>query len=109
MINRGVVMLRPAAPFLEWAKSLDDSGLAPDPNDERTVYLVPEWEDDAGKERVLRAVFTELFEQELFGWHTDEADWPQMRGLREFRKWFDIEMHSMVVDVCGDALFDDEV
>ena len=104
-----MVLLRPAAPFLEWAKSLDDSGLVPNPEGERTVYLVPEWDDDAGKERVLKAVYAELFEQELFAWHTDESDWPKKRGLREFKQWFGIEMHSLVVDVCDGRLYDDDV
>ena len=108
MINRGAIILRPAQPFLEWAAGLDDSNILPDAAGEQTVYLVPEWDDDKGQERVLKRVYRELFERELFGWHTDESRWPRVRGLREFRKWFRIEMHSLIEDLCMDGIFDDE-
>lgn len=108
MINRGAIILRPAQPFLDWAASLDDSGLLPNVEGERTVYLVPEWEDDNSQERVLKKVFAELFERELSGWHTDDSAWPKVRGLREFRKWFHIEMHSLIEDLCPGSIFDDE-
>ena len=71
MLNRAVLIVRPRRPFLEWAAQLDDSGLLPDVDGEQTAYLVPEFEDDAKRERVLKLVYAEVFERELFGWHTD--------------------------------------
>src|SRR5215471_16399911 len=41
MLNRGVVIVRPKQPYLDWAAGLDDSELVPDPNAEQTVYLIP--------------------------------------------------------------------
>jgi len=38
MLNRAVVIVRPKQPYLDWALSLDDSGLVPDPGNEQTVY-----------------------------------------------------------------------
>ena len=35
MINRGVVIVRPKQPYLDWATRLDDSGFVPDPNGRR--------------------------------------------------------------------------
>ena len=46
MLNRGVVIVRPKQPYLDWAAGLDDSGIVPDPNDEQTVYLIPSYEDE---------------------------------------------------------------
>src|SRR5712691_8078877 len=46
MLNRGVVIVRPKQPYLDWAAGLDDSGIVPDPNDEQTVYLIPSYGDD---------------------------------------------------------------
>ena len=46
MLNRGVVIVRPKQPYLDWAAGLDDSGLVPDPNGERTIYLIPSYEDE---------------------------------------------------------------
>ncbi len=108
MLNRGVLIVRPAQPYVDWALSLDDSGIAPRANEEQTVYLIPEFGDDLEAEKVLKAVFAEIFERELDGWHTDESRWPKNRTLATFKKWFRIEMHSIVEDLCVDELYDDE-
>jgi hypothetical protein len=49
MLNRGVVIVRPKQPYLDWAAGLDDSGVVPNPDDEQTVYLIPSYasEDEA--------------------------------------------------------------
>ncbi len=46
MLNRGVLIVRPKQPYLDWAATLDDSGVVPDPEGEKTVYLIPEFESD---------------------------------------------------------------
>lgn len=30
---------------------------------------------------------------------TDASVWPEKRTLSVFRKWFDVEIHSMVIDM----------
>lgn len=109
MLNRGVLIVRPAKPYVDWALSLDDSGISPSAKEEQTVYLIAEFDDDRQADKVLRAVFAEVFERELEGWHTDELRWPKNRTLATFKKWFHIEMHSVVEDLCADELYDDEV
>ncbi|WP_284620823.1 hypothetical protein, partial [Aquabacterium humicola] len=109
MLNRAVLIVRPARPFLDWAASLDDSGLLPSADGEQTVYLVPEYESEAEQRQVLQEVFAEVFERELFGWHTDESAWPERRTLAMFRKWFVIEMHSTVEDLCASPIEDDDL
>ena len=64
MLNRGVIIVRPAQPFLDWASKLDDSGLVPGTAGERTVYLVPDFEDDDEAAQILELVFAEIFERE---------------------------------------------
>jgi hypothetical protein len=108
MLNRCALIVRPKRPFLDWAAQLDDSGLVPDIKGEQTVYLVPEFDYDSGAQQMLKVVFAEVFERELFGWHTDKSAWPQKRTLALFKKWFDIELHSMVEDLCDIELVDDE-
>ena len=109
MLNRGALIVRPAQPYLDWAASLDDSGILPDPEGEVTIYLVPEYEDDLEAEKVLRRVYAEVFERELFGWCTDESLWPKRRTLAVFKAWFTVEMHSIVEDLSSDPLFDDDI
>ena len=108
MLNRSVLMVRPKKPFLDWAAKLDDSGLAPDTDGERTVYLIPSFENDEEASAILEEFFSEVFESELWDWHTDKSAWPGKRDLATFREWFEIELHSMVEDLCEDAIYDDE-
>jgi hypothetical protein len=52
---------------------LDDSGIVPDPNDEQTVYLIPSYGDEEEAWEILERAHPAIFENELYGWHTDEA------------------------------------
>lgn len=57
MINRAALLVRPAQPYIDWALRLDDSGLAPRPDDEVKVYLVPEYTNSREAEEVIARVF----------------------------------------------------
>jgi hypothetical protein len=106
-LNRSVIMVKPKLPYIEWANSLDDDGPKLNiekPFDEYTIYLVDEVVYQSDFEKVLKKHYMEIFEYELFSWHTDEEDWPQERDLRTFRKWFSVESHSLVIDLCNYAL-----
>jgi hypothetical protein len=108
MLNRGVVIVRPNQPYLDWAAGLDDSGIVPNPSDEQTVYLIPSYEDDDEAWEVLEDVYSEIFENELYGWHTDEGAWPKDRDFEMFKQWFKIELHSVVEDLCDYEIFDED-
>lgn len=108
MINRSVVIVRPRQPCLDWAAGLDDSGIVPDPGDEQTVYLIPQYEDDEDAWEILEEIYPYIFENELFGWHTDESAWPSERGFDTFKEWFSVELHAVVEDLCGYDILDDE-
>jgi hypothetical protein len=108
MLNRSALIVRPKQPYLDWAAGLDDSGIQPDVEGEQTVYLVPEIEDGRAAEAVLRGVFVEIFERELYRWHTDEAAWPTKRTFAMFKQWFRVEFHSIVEDLCGYEFVDDD-
>ena len=108
MLNRAALIVRPAKPFIDWAKSLDDSDVLPDPNDEQTVYLIPQFHDDEEAESVLRRVFGEVFARALHEWHTDQTAWSRDRSLTAFKKWFTIEMHTLIEDLVDNQLEDDD-
>jgi hypothetical protein len=108
MINRGVLIVRPKQPFLDWAAGLDESGLLPNVEGEQTVYLIPDSDTPDDTESVIEQVYLEVFENELWGWHTDEAAWPANRDLVTFREWFALELHSVVEDLCDHELIDDD-
>lgn len=101
MINRCAATIRAKEPFLTWLKSLpdyEDMTLA-DVNQETTVYLLPVYEDDAEKEALLSEYYDLLFEEELAGWWMEKNDWPKARSLEMFTRWFDVDLHSVVVDL----------
>lgn len=108
MLNRGVVIVRPRQPYLDWAAGLDDSGVVPDPNDERTVYLIPSYEDEEAAWAILEKMHPAIFENELHGWHTDKAAWPRDRDFAMFKDWFEIELHSVVEDLCDFEIVDED-
>ncbi len=108
MLNRGVVIVRPKQPYLDWAAALDDSELVPDPNAEQTVYLIPSYGDDEEAWEILERVHPAIFENELYGWHTDEAAWPKGRDFAMFKAWFKIELHSVVEDLCDYEIVDED-
>ncbi len=107
MINRTAVLLRPKAPYLTWARGLDDSGVEPNLNDERTVYLIPDYKTPEEAWQLLEHCFDEIFERELWAWHTDESNWPNGRDFPMFREWFEIEFNSEVLDLCDYEVIDD--
>jgi hypothetical protein len=108
MLNRGVVVVRPKQPYLDWAARLDDSGIVPDPNDEQTIYLIPSFDDEEEAWKILEKMHPSIFENELYEWHTDEGAWPKDRDFAMFKAWFEIKVYSVVEDLCDYEIFDED-
>src|SRR3989338_5829103 len=102
-INRQVVIIRPSKPFLDWLHSLPDpvrkDFAMDDLNRDSTVYLIPDYDNEDESLQSVYENFELFFEEQLGGWWTDESDWPKDVSLKTFKKWFDVEIHSMVVDL----------
>ena len=67
------------------------------------VFLLREYEDPTSQKEVLERSWPALFEAMLEGWVTDEEFWPKDRTLEMFRKWFEIQMCSIVQDLDSDT------
>jgi hypothetical protein len=109
MLNRAAVIVRPKQPYLDWAAGLDDAGVAPEVGGERTVYLIPSYDTQEEAWDILAEAWESIFDAELWDWHTDEAAWPPGRTFAMFKEWFDVEIHSVVEDLCGYELVDTDV
>jgi hypothetical protein len=106
MINRGMLVVKAKEPFKEWVSNLFPSEKITfkDINDDSTAYLVQEYEDDRQRDRILKKHYEDIFVEQLFDWCTDDTKWPQKRTLTMFKKWFELEFHSVVEDlVKGDV------
>lgn len=107
MINRSAVVVRPRQPYIDWAAGLDDSGMVPSDEDDRTVNLLPSDEDDIDGTATIARAWELIFEAELEHWHLIMEDWPTDRTLAMFYERFEVEIHTMIQDLCADPLVDD--
>ena len=107
-INRAALIIRLKKPFIDWLiftskeHDGDDQMTANDVEtegfDSKHVYLIPAYDENEQYDRYLRKHAKEIFEQELVGWYTDLAMWPQDRSWKVFKEWFDYEIQTMVFD-----------
>ncbi len=102
MLNRSVITIKAKQPFLDWLRTL------PDPKDkitleeidfDNTAYLLPEYEMNGQREEILAHYFDMVFEDQLKDWSRDSTDWPKKRDFSTFKKWFEVEFHSLVIDL----------
>ena len=106
-INRSLVILKPKQPFLDWTRTLDDEDQdlsIEELHHDSIAYLIPELWQDFDQQELLESYYDVLFEEQLAGWWTDEADWPQKRDLKMFLAWFEVEFHSLVFDLCEEPI-----
>ncbi len=106
-VNRGVLVLKAKEPYLDWVNATDDEGVVrtlDEVSQDCTAYLTPEIEDDDELRGLLEQIYDLLFELELVGWVQDEAQWPANRDFPTFLEWFDVEFHSMVLDLAEGEL-----
>lgn len=101
-VNRAAVTIRPKQPYLDWAKSLSGppSGVTLDDlREDCVVYLIPEFDDNEKAMKWADKRFDEFFTHALWGWSTEEGEWPQNRTARMFHEWFDVTIDSEVLDM----------
>jgi hypothetical protein len=53
---------------------------------------------------IVRPYFKAIFDEELNSWYRRESAWPARRTYETFLKWFEVEVHSMVLDLEGSRL-----
>ena len=100
-INRQVAVIKPKGPYVQWINSLpgtDDPVSIDELQNDCTVILLPHFDTDKESINFLKKNFRSIFEYELFEWHRDEEDWPKNISFKLFQEWFEIELHSEVID-----------
>lgn len=105
--NRLAAIIKPKQPLLDWLESQPDWDLGitlEDLRADRYALLIPGYDDPEQAMRYVERNHKAIFEMELFGWYTDESIWPEKRTLSAFRKWLDVEIHSMVIDMLDDHI-----
>ncbi len=54
---------------------------------------------DGEREEILADYYDIIFEDQLGDWWTDSTRWPKTRDFATFKEWFDIEFHSLILDL----------
>ena len=106
-INRAIAVIKPRQPYVDWALSLPgdpDEMSIDDLRRDCTAILIPEFDTPAESEAFIASIAPELFEAELDAWYRDRTTWPMDRDYRVFREWFDVEIHSIVLDAGKSAI-----
>lgn len=101
IINRAVAVIKPKQPFVDWANGLPDAEIQVTLEDfhaDCLTILIPLYNVEKDGRALVEAAFAEIFEQELFDWDENQEWWPETRDLKKFRRWFDIELHSTIMD-----------
>ena len=98
-INRAAVVVRPKAPFFEWARSVE-GGLPESTDPWTSVYLVAAGENEEPSQ-VMRRCFASIFEEQL-------DDWPWLRTMVMFREWLKVTLIDLVFDLADGAIEIDE-
>ena len=106
-VNRSIALIIPKQPFVDWANQL------PGPDfkvslevlqKECLAVLIPDYDTEDEAKAYVNDLYEEIFEEELFGWCTEEARWPKERTPDLFWRWFDVNFHSRVIDPYEDPI-----
>lgn len=114
VINRTAVTLTGAKPYVDWTQAHDadrDKGTLTVARAKPygSAFLLPELELEEDVHEWIEENFDWIFELQLSNWTEDEALWPTPRDLKTFRAWFNVEIHSLVVDVAEDDIEGEEL
>jgi len=102
LVDRWILIVKKKQPYLDWVRNLpypDYEVTLQRLNTDSSAYLIPLFDDLRETEGFIQRHYKVIFEHELSGWHLGKQDWPQKRTYREFQRWFDIEIHSMTLDL----------
>jgi hypothetical protein len=110
-VDRSIAIVKPSALFLQWLLALPGHDLdltLEQIQADATVYMLPEAEEAEDAIGLLDDRFAAIFEMELASWTEDEQLWPQDRGLKAFWEWFDVQVHTSVIDTLEEDELDDD-
>jgi hypothetical protein len=108
-LNRGILVVRPRQPFVDWVCSFEEAGPVDreDAWDSVNSFLVPEFEDPEETLQWIQANVETVFEIMLNDWVTTPEHWPEDRGWDAFEEWFDFEYVDIAWDLVDEPLSSD--
>lgn len=108
LVNRNLFIVRPKQPYADWIN------VQPDRETPITLsyfhrdchtFLIPEVFGDEAAYEYIQAFKLEIFAFELNSRIRDPKILPQNRTPAMFDEWFDLEFHSMIIDMDKTPLY----
>lgn len=101
LVNRGFLLAKPFAPFIDWATQIDPE-LMMDENSEGSLYLIEEefWDDDLIIEKYAKKIWA----QECSNIEADPKNWPVLSETRTVTHFFHLELGCTVIDLLKEPL-----
>jgi hypothetical protein len=114
VINRTAVTITGAKLYVDWTLTTDADANKGAITVARartygSAFLMPEFELEEDIQEWVEDNAVWIFEFQLGAWTDDESTWPPIRDLKSFREWFNIDIHSVVVDVADDDIEGEEL
>jgi hypothetical protein len=106
-ISRSIAIISPKHPFVEWANQFHDAEFkvsVDELQNDCLVILIPEYGTEEEAKEYIHELCEDIFEEELFGWRTNEPWWPKNRTQEMFWQWFEVKLHSEVKDPYEDPI-----
>jgi hypothetical protein len=100
-VDRSIAVIKPKQPFLDWLNKLPDNDVILTLEDIRsdcTVLMIPEVNEQEDGIACIDDMADRVFEMELSSWTDDPKLWPKSRNLKTFWEWFDVEIHTVLMD-----------
>jgi len=114
VINRTAVTITGAKPYIDWTLKTDADAnkcalVVQRVKPYGSAFLLPELELEEDVQEWIEENADWLFEFQLDAWTDDRSTWPAARDLRTFREWFNVDIHSIVVDMADDEIEGEEL
>lgn len=102
MLNRSAITVKLTQAFVDWINELDEDSdqlTLAEVNEEATVYLIPEIEDEDQLNEMLEEFYLNILENELKSWEEDESLWPAELDMTLFETFLQVDPSVMVFDL----------
>lgn len=102
MLNRSAMTVKLTQDFVDWINDLDADSeqlSLQEVNEEATVYLIPEIEDENQLNETVEEFYLNVLENELKSWEEDESRWPEPMDMTLFERFIQLDPAVMVFDL----------
>ena len=106
-INRSVAIIKPKQPFVDWINSQsspEDMISLEDVREDCMAVLLPQYDYDQEAIGYIEKLCKWIFETHLKEEFRKKKNWPKKRDNETFKKWFDVELHSIIIDPYEDDI-----